>query len=151
MFQGQPGGFDTCTDDQLPCFEMRVHDILATMEEGAEQQADEVGASRWTQPPPVLTQSSQLATGGATTGGGATSAGGGASPAGRGATPAGGGATPTGRSTPDAPGLSQAATPSPDQLGPRVVRAPDPWTYDRDQTWAGARALRGKRGLRIEM
>jgi hypothetical protein len=40
----------------------------------------------------------------------------------------GGGATPAGRATPDAAGLSQAAmaTPSPDQLGPRVVRAPDP-------------------------
>jgi hypothetical protein len=41
------------------------------------------------------------------------------------------------------------ATPSPDHLGPRVVRAPDPWTYDRDQTWAGARAVRGKRGRRF--
>jgi hypothetical protein len=38
------------------------------------------------------------------------------------------------------------ATPSPDQLAPQVVRAPDPWTYDRDHTWAGARAVRGKRG-----
>jgi hypothetical protein len=149
MFQGQPGGFDTGTDDQLPWLDMRVDDILATMEEGTEQQADEVGASQWTQPPPVLTQPSQLAAGGATTGGGATPAGGGASPAGRGATPVGGGATPTGRSTPDAPASSQAATPSPDQLGPRVVRTPDPWTCGRDQTWAGARALRGKRGRHI--
>jgi hypothetical protein len=71
---------------------MRVDDILATMEEGAEQQADEVGASQWTQPPPVLTQPSQLVAGGATTGGGAT--------------PAGGGAIPTGRLTLDALGLS---------------------------------------------
>jgi hypothetical protein len=53
-----------------------------------------------------------------------------------GASPAGGGATPAGRATPDVAGSSQAAmaTSSPDQLGPRVVRAPDPWTYDRDQT-----------------
>jgi hypothetical protein len=36
--------------------------------------------------------------------------------------------TPTGRATPDAAGSSQAAiaTPSPGQLAPRVVRAPDP-------------------------
>jgi hypothetical protein len=62
-----------------------------------------------------------------------------------------GGGTPAGGGTPDAAGLSQAAmaTPSPDQLGPRVVRAPDPWTYDRDQTWAGARAIRPKRGRHI--
>jgi hypothetical protein len=33
---------------------MGYDDILATMEEGAEQQADEVGASQWTQPPPVF-------------------------------------------------------------------------------------------------
>jgi hypothetical protein len=125
---------------------MRVDDILATMEEGAEQQAHEVGASKWTQPPPVLTQPSQLATDGATTGGGASPAGSGASPAGGGATPAAGGATLAGRSTSDAPGSSQAVTPSLDQLGPRVVRAPDPWTYDRDQTWAGARAVRGGEG-----
>jgi hypothetical protein len=56
-----------------------------------------------------LTQPSQLATGGATTGGGAT-------PAGVGASPAGGGATPAGRVTLNAVGSSQAAmvTPSPD-------------------------------------
>jgi hypothetical protein len=55
--------------------------------------------------------------------------------------PAAGGATP------DVAGSSQAdmATPSPNQLGPRVVRAPDPWTYDRDHTWAGTRAVRLKR------
>jgi hypothetical protein len=41
------------------------------------------------------------------------------------------------------------ATPSPDQLGPQVVRALDPWTYDQDHTWAGARAVRGKRGRHI--
>jgi hypothetical protein len=128
---------------------MRVDDILATMEEGAEQQADEVGASQWTQPPPVLTQPSQLAADGATTGGRATPAGRGATPAGGGATPARGGATPVDRSTPDAPSSSQAATPSPDQLGSRVVRAPDPWTYNRDQTWVGARGLKGKRGRHI--
>jgi hypothetical protein len=69
--------------------------------------------SQWTQPPPVLTQPSQLAAGGAT-------------PAGGGASPAGGGATPGCRSTLNAPGSSQVATPSPDQLGPQVVRAPDP-------------------------
>jgi hypothetical protein len=94
--------------------------------DGAPQQAEEVGASQLTQPPPVLTPPSQLAAGEATTASGAT--------------PAGGGATP------DAAGSSQAAlaTPSPDHLGPRVVRAPDPWTYDRDHTWAGVRAIRGR-------
>jgi hypothetical protein len=53
-----------------------------------------------------------------------------------------------GRAKPDTTGSSQASmtTPSPDQPGPRVVRASDPWTYDRDHTWAGARAVRGKRG-----
>jgi hypothetical protein len=105
MFQAQPSAFDTGIEDQLPWYEMGYDDILATMAEGTEQHADEVGASQWTQPPPVLTQPSQLAAGGATTGGGAT---------------------PAGRSTPDAPGSSKAATPSPDQLGPRVVSAPDP-------------------------
>jgi hypothetical protein len=111
--------------------------------EGAPQQGDELVASQLTQPPPVLTQPSQLAASGATTGGGATLAGR--------ATPAGGGATLAGRATPDAAGSSQAAmaTPSPDHLGPRVVRAPDPWTYDRNNTWAGARAVRGKRGQHI--
>jgi hypothetical protein len=108
--------------------------------EGAPQRADELAASQLTQPPPVLTQSSQLAADGATTTGGATTGGG--------ATAAGGRATPAGRATPDVAGSSQAAmaTPSPDHLGPQVVRAPDPWTYDRDHTWAGARAVRGKRG-----
>jgi hypothetical protein len=107
---------------------------MATME-GTPQQADELAASQLAQPPPVLTQPSQLRTGGATTGGGAT-------PAGVGASPADGGATP------DAAGSSQAAmaTLSPDQLAPRVVRAPNPWTYNRDHTWAGGRAVRGKRG-----
>jgi hypothetical protein len=101
--------------------------------EGAPQQADELAASQLTQPPPVLTQPSQLAAGGATTADAATPAGGGASPAG-------------GRATPDAAGSSQAAmeTPSPEQLAPRVVRARDPWTYDRDHTWAGARGVRGR-------
>jgi hypothetical protein len=106
--------------------------------DGAPQQADEVGVSQLTQPPPVLTQPSQLTADGAT-------------PVGGGVSPAGSGATPAGRATPDAAGSSQAAmaTLPPDQLGPRVVRAPDPWTYDRDHTWAGARAVRGKRGRRI--
>jgi hypothetical protein len=100
--------------------------------DGAPQQVDEVGASQLTQPPSVLTQPSQLAVGGATMTGGAT--------------PVGSGATPADRATPDVAGSSQVAmaTPSPDQLGPRVVRAPDPWTYDRDHTWAGARAVRGR-------
>jgi hypothetical protein len=85
-------------------------------------------------------------------GGGATPAGVGASPADGGATPAGVGASPAcGGATPDAAGSSQTATatPSPDQLAPRVVRPPDPWTYDRDHTRAGARAVRGERGRRI--
>jgi hypothetical protein len=123
-------------EDQLVWDEIRYDDILATME-GAAQQTDELGASQLTQPPPVLTQSSQLAAGGATTAGGATPAGGGATLAGGGASPAGGGASPaSGGATPDAAGSLQAAmgTPSPDQLGPRVIMAPDPWTYDRDHT-----------------
>jgi hypothetical protein len=51
----------------------------------------------------------------------------------------------------DAAGSSQAVltTPSPDHLGQRVVRAPDPWTYDKDRTSSGARAVGGKRGQRI--
>jgi hypothetical protein len=137
---------------------------MATME-ATPQQADELAASQFTQAPPVLTQPSQLGTDGGTTGCGATptgvgvspagvgasTAGGGATPAGVGASPAGGRATLAGRATPDAAGSSQAAmaTPSIDQLAPRVVRPPDPWTYDRDHTWAGARAVRGKRGRHI--
>jgi hypothetical protein len=126
MFQAQPSTFDTAAQDRLACDEFGYDAILATMD-GGPLQADELGASQLTQPPPVLTQSSQFATGRAT--------------------PAGGGATPAGRATPDAAVSSQAAmaTPSPDQLGPRVVRAPDPWTYDRDHTWAGARVARGTR------
>jgi hypothetical protein len=117
--------FDTSTEDQLGWDEFKYGDILATMD-ASPQQAEEVGASQLTQPPPLLTQPSQL-------------------------TPAAGGVTPAGGATPDAAGSSQAAmaTPSPDQLGPRVVRAPDPWSYDRDHTWAGARAVRGKRGRHI--
>jgi hypothetical protein len=171
QFQAQRGGFDTGTEDQLAWDEFRVDDVLATME-ATPQQADKLAASQFTQPPPVLTQLSQLGTDGATTGGGVTPtgveaspagsgatpagvraspAGGGATPAGVGASPAGSGATPAGRATPDAAGSSQAAmaTLSPDQLAPRVVRPPDPWTYDWDHTWAGARAVRGKRGRRI--
>jgi hypothetical protein len=147
QFQAQPAAFDTGAEDQLSWDEFRVDDVLATME-GTPQRDDELAASQLTQPPPVLTQLSQLATGGATTGGGATPAGVVASPAGGGASPTGGGVTPAGRATPDAAGSSQAAmaTPSPDQLAPRVVRAPDPWTYDRDHTWASARAVRGRGG-----
>jgi hypothetical protein len=143
MFQAQPSIFDTAAEDQLAWDEFGYNAILATMD-GAPQQADELAASQLTQPPPVLTQPSQFAAGGATTAGGA-------SPAGGGATPAGGGASPAGRATPDTAGSSQAvvATPSPDQPGLRVVRAPDPWTYNRDHTWAGARAVRGKRGRHI--
>jgi hypothetical protein len=95
--------FDTTTEEHLGWDEFGYGDILATMD--APQQAEEVGASQLTPPPPVWTQPSQL-------------------------TPAAGGAIP------DAASSSQAAmaTPSPDQLGPRVVGAPDPWTYDRDHT-----------------
>jgi hypothetical protein len=48
--------------------------------------------------------------------------------------------------SPDAAGSSQAvlATPSPDHLGQRVVRTPDPWTYDKDRTSSGARAVGGR-------
>jgi hypothetical protein len=94
----------------------------------APQKAEEVGAPQLTQPPPVWTQPSQLtpAAGGATTAGVGTLASG-DTPTGGGATPAGG-ATPTGGATTDAAGSSQAAmeAPSPDQLGPWVVRPPDP-------------------------
>jgi hypothetical protein len=120
MFQAQPSTFDMAAEDQPAWDEFGYDAILATMD-GAPQQADELGVSQLTQPPPVLTQLSQFAAGGATTAGVAT-------PAGGGATPAGGGATPVGRATPDTAGSSQEAmaTPSPDQPGPRVVRAPDP-------------------------
>jgi hypothetical protein len=135
--------FDTTTKEHLGWDEFGYGDILATMD--APQQSEEVGTSQLTQPPSVCTQSSQLtsAAGGATTANGATPAVGGETPASE--------ATPAGGATPDVAGSSQAAmaTPSPNQLGPQVVWAPDPWTYDRDQTWAGARAVRGKRGWRI--
>jgi hypothetical protein len=108
---------------------MEFGDILGTLY--APQQAEEVGSSQLTQAP-VWTQPTQPQ-------GGATPAVGGATPTGK--------ETPVGGGTPDAAGSSQAAiaTPSPDQLGPRVVRTPDPWTYDRDHTWAGARVVRPKR------
>jgi hypothetical protein len=78
--------------------------VLATLD--APQQAEEVGPSQLTHAL-VWTQPTQPAAGGGTPAGGAT--------------PASGG-------SPDAAGSSQAAmaTPSPDQLGPQVVRAPDP-------------------------
>jgi hypothetical protein len=103
--------------------------VLFSRSLDAPQQAEEVGPSQLTHAP-VWTQPTQPAAGGGTPAGGAT--------------PAGGG-------TPDAAGSSQAdmATPSPDQLGPRVVRAPDPWTYDRDRTLAGARVVRPKRHRHI--
>jgi cytochrome c1 len=131
--------FNTTTEEHLGWDQMEFCDVLATLD--SPQQAEEVGASQFTQAPPVWTQPAQpqggatTVDGGATMAGGATPAAGGAIPAG-GATPAGGGATPAGGATPDVAGSSQAAmaTPSPDQLGPRVVRTPDPWTYDRDQT-----------------
>jgi hypothetical protein len=99
---------------------MGYDDILTTLD--APQLAEEVGPSQLTQAP-VGTQPTQPL----------------------------GGATPADGATPDAPGSSQAAmvTPSPDQLGPRVVRAPDPWTYDRDHTWDDTRAVRPKRHRRI--
>jgi hypothetical protein len=111
----------------------------------APQATEEVGLSQCTQAPPVGTQPTQPVGGATPAAGGATPAGAGSSLAG-GGTPAGG-ATPAGGGTPDAAGSSQAAmaTPSPDQLGPRVVRAPDPWMYAQDHTWAGARAVRQKR------
>jgi hypothetical protein len=67
----------------------------------APQQAEEVGASQLTQPPPVWTQPSHMTP-----------------MAAGGATMAAAGATPAGGATPDAAGSSQAAmaTPSPDQL-----------------------------------
>jgi hypothetical protein len=54
QFQAHPGAFDTGVEDQLAWDEIRVDDILATME-GGPQQADELATSQLTQPPPVLT------------------------------------------------------------------------------------------------
>jgi hypothetical protein len=112
--------FDATTEDQLGWDEIGYDNILATMD--VPPQAEEAGLSHLTQTP-VGTQPTQPL----------------------------GGATPAGEATPDAAASSQAAmaTPSPDQLGPRVVRAPDPWSYDRDHTWVGARAVRPKRHRRI--
>jgi hypothetical protein len=110
--------FDTTTEEHLGWDQTEFRDVLATLD--SSQQAEEVGASQLTQPPPIWTQPSQLtpAAGGATTAGGAT--------------PAGGRATPAVGATTDIAGSSQAAmaTPSRDHLGPRVVRTPDPWTCD---------------------
>jgi hypothetical protein len=106
MFQP---GFDATTEDQLGWDEFGYGDILATMD--APQQAEEVGPSQLTKAQ-VGTQPTQPL-------GGATAA--------SGVTPTGG-ATPVGGATPDATGSSQEAMAiqSPDQLGPRVVKAPDP-------------------------
>jgi hypothetical protein len=116
--------FNTTTEEHLGWDEFGYGDILATMD--APQQAKEVGASQLIQAPPVWTQPTQPQGGATPAAGGATPAGGAILVAGR-ATPAAG-ATPAGGATPDAAGSSQVAmaTPSPDQLGPRVVRAPDP-------------------------
>jgi hypothetical protein len=126
--------FDTTIEEHLGWDEFGYDDILATMV--APQQAEEVGASQLTQAPPVWTQPTQPQ-------GGAILAAGGVTPA--------DGVTPVGGATPDAAGSSQAAmvTSSPDQLRPQVVRALDPLTYGRDQIWAGARAVRAKRGRHI--
>jgi hypothetical protein len=114
-----PAYFDTTTEEHLGWDQMEFCDVLVTLD--SPQHTEEVGASQFTQAPPVWTQPTQPQAPGA------------------------------GGATPDDAGSSQAAmaTPSLDQLGPWVVRAPDPWTYDRDQTWAGARAVRAKRGRRI--
>jgi hypothetical protein len=96
--------FDTTTEEHLGWDQMEFGKVLATLD--APQQAEEVGPSQLTHAL-VWTQPTQQAVGGGTPAGGAT--------------PASGG-------SPDAAGSSQAAmaTPSPDQLGPQVVRAPDP-------------------------
>jgi hypothetical protein len=57
MFQAQHSTFDTGAEDQLAWDEFGYDAILATMD-GTAQQADELGASQLTQPPPVLTQPS---------------------------------------------------------------------------------------------
>jgi hypothetical protein len=98
MFQAQPSAFDTGTQDQLAWDEFGYGAILATMD-GAPQQADELGTSQLTQTPPVLTQPSQFAAGGATTANGAT--------------PTGGGASPAGGAKPDTTDSSQAAMATP--------------------------------------
>jgi hypothetical protein len=106
QYQAQPGAFDTGAEDQLAWDEIRYNDILATVE-GAPQQADELAASQMTQLPPVLTQPSQLAAGGAIPAAGrASPVGSRATPAGDGASPTGDGATPTDRATPNAAGSS---------------------------------------------
>jgi hypothetical protein len=117
-------GFDATTEDHLGWDEFGYSDILATMD--APQAAEEVGPSQFTQAPPVGTQPTQAVGGATPTAGEATPVGAGSSLVGEG-TPTGG-AIPAGGATPDVVGLSQAAmaTPSPDQLGPWVVRAPDP-------------------------
>jgi hypothetical protein len=106
--------FDTTTEDQLGWDQMGLGNILTTLD--ALQQTEEVGPSQLTHAP-VRTQPTQPQ-------GGATPAAGGATPVGRATV---GGATPAGGGTPNAAGSSHAAmaTLFPDQLGPRVVRAPD--------------------------
>jgi hypothetical protein len=124
--------FDTTTEEQLGWDQTEFSDVLATLDAPPAAAGRGGGLSQLTQAP-VWTQLTQPAAGRGTPAGGMT-------PAGRG-TPAGG-MTPAGGGTPDAAGSSQAAmaTPAPNQLGPRVVRAPDPWT------WTGARVVRPKRG-----
>jgi hypothetical protein len=116
--------FSTCHALPRPWF--RQSDLLhghgrrreaEGIEESQRDDREEVvGAAYWaigckkgnnlTQPPPVLTQPSQLAASRATTGGGAT-------PAGR--------ATPAGGATPDAAGSSQAAMATPVSRPARIA------------------------------
>jgi hypothetical protein len=62
--------FHMTPEEHLGWDQMEFRDVLATLD--SLQQAEEVGASQLTQPPPVWTQPSQLtpAAGGATTTGG---------------------------------------------------------------------------------
>lgn len=137
-------------DDQLGWGKFMFQDLLAPMDA---TEPKELGASQFTQASPLGTQHTQLPFGWSQAVGGATEAGptGRAIPAGARSSLAVAGSSPVGGATLAIAGSSQAtmAKPSPDELGPRVTRAPNPLTYDRDHTRAGARATRAKRSRRI--
>jgi hypothetical protein len=90
---------------------MEFRDVLVNLD--SPQQGEEVGASQFTQAPPVWTHPTQPQ--------------GGATPAADGATRADGATPAAGERHRRVAGSLQAAMAwSPGQLGPRVVRAPDP-------------------------
>jgi hypothetical protein len=137
MFQPN---FDTTTEKHLGWDQMEFCDVLATLD--SPQQAEEVGASQFTQAPLVL-DSANTATGWSDLGSRRSNPSRRSDLGGRRSDTGGGGrATPVGRATPDVAGSSQAtmATPSPDQLGPPVVKAPVP-----------GRTTRTRPGLALEL